>query len=292
MIRIGDKIDGRYHITSRIAHGGMADIYEAIDLVSRKTVALKIMREDMLDNKDNVSRFSKECFAAASLNNPHIVKVYDNGEIDGRPYMVNEYVKGQTLRDKLNFTSIHRLSPREACEVMEQLTSGIQYVHEHGIVHRDIKPDNLFYLPDGSIKIADFGISSSTDEKETGDAIAGTVYYTAPEILMGGQATPQSDIYSMGIVFFEILTGRVPFEGKSAQDVAVAHIKSHFPEPSRIQPGIPKALDRIIITACRKRQNERYKSAKEMHDDIVAALSNNEDFKEKKSFLARIFGFK
>ena len=160
MIKIGDKIEERYRIVSRIAHGGMADIYEAIDIVTHKTLSLKVMREDMMDNPANVARFSRECIASASLNNPNIVRVYGQGIADGRPYMANEYIKGQTLRDTLNFSSTHCLSSQEACEVMLQLTSGVQYIHEHGIIHRDIKPDNLFYLPDGSIKIADFGIST------------------------------------------------------------------------------------------------------------------------------------
>src|SRR5574344_1860771 len=196
MIKIGDRVDGRYHITGRIAHGGMADVYEAMDTINHRTVSLKVMREDMMADPMNVKRFNRECIAAASLNNPNIVKVYGQGIIDGRPYMANEYIKGQTLRDKLNFAPVHYLTPLESCEVMLQLTSGIAYVHEHGIIHRDIKPENLFYMNDGSIKIADFGISSAVGEKEKGDAVSGTVYYTAPEILMGAESTVASDIYS------------------------------------------------------------------------------------------------
>jgi serine/threonine protein kinase len=144
MIKIGDRVDNRYHITGRIAHGGMADVYEAMDTINHRTVSLKVMREDMMADPMNVKRFNRECIAAASLNNPNIVKVYGQGIIDGRPYMANEYIKGQTLRDKLNFSPVHNLSPLESCEVMLQLTSGVQYIHEHGIIHRDIKPDNLF----------------------------------------------------------------------------------------------------------------------------------------------------
>jgi serine/threonine-protein kinase len=145
MIDIGDKIDDRYRVTSRIAHGGMADVYEAYDIVGKRSVALKVMRTDMMGDPKNVDRFHRECIATASLNNPNIVKVFGQGVVDGRPYMANEYVDGRTLRDKLNVVSGHNLPPLEACEVMLQLTSGIQYVHEHGIIHRDIKPDNLFY---------------------------------------------------------------------------------------------------------------------------------------------------
>ncbi|MCR4562100.1 MAG: protein kinase [Bacilli bacterium] len=292
MIELGQKIDGRYLITSRIAHGGMADVYEAKDIIDHHPVAIKIMREDMMNDKRNVERFKRECIAAASLNNPNVVKVYGQGEVDGRPYMANEYVSGRTLRDKLNIVSGHNLPPLESCEVMLQLTSGIQYVHEHGIIHRDIKPDNLFYLPDGSIKIADFGISSPLGEKNKDDAITGTVYYTAPETLMGGASGVSSDIYSMGIVFFEILTGTIPFDGPNPEEVAIAQIKKHFPEPSRIIPSIPKSLDRIILKACRKRPEDRYKSAKEFHDAIEETMKDPDAFKEKRNFFARLFGFK
>jgi len=292
MINVGDRIDERYHITGRIAHGGMADVFEAYDVVSRKTVAIKIMREEMMKDPKNLYRFQRECIAAASLNNPNIVHVYGQGSIGGRPYMVNEYVRGQTLRDRLNFTAVHYLSPLEACEVMLQLTSGVQYIHEHGIVHRDIKPDNLFYLSDGSIKISDFGISTQIGEKTVGDAVSGTVYYTAPEILMGGLSTPASDIYSIGIVFYEILVGSIPFEGKNPEEIAIKQIKSHFPEPSSIVPSVPKSLDKIVIKACRKRPEERYKNAFDMHEAIVEAMKDEKNFKEKKGFLSRLFGFK
>jgi serine/threonine protein kinase len=222
----------------------------------------------------------------------NIVRVYGQGVVDGRPYMANEYIKGQTLRDKLNFAPVHYLTPLESCEVMLQLTSGIAYVHEHGIIHRDIKPDNLFYMNDGSIKIADFGISSAVGEKEKGDAVSGTVYYTAPEILMGAESTVASDIYSMGVVFYEILTGGVPFDGEKVEDVALKQIKDHFPEPSKRVPDIPRSLDKIVVKACRKRPEERFVSATEMHEAIVAALKDEKSFKERRGLLSRLFGFK
>jgi len=292
MIKIGDKIEERYRIVSRIAHGGMADIYEAIDIVTHKTLSLKVMREDMMDNPANVARFSRECIASASLNNPNIVRVYGQGIADGRPYMANEYIKGQTLRDTLNFSSTHCLSSQEACEVMLQLTSGVQYIHEHGIIHRDIKPDNLFYLPDGSIKIADFGISTMVGEKQNGDSVSGTIYYTAPELIMGQDCGVASDIYSMGIVFYELLTGSVPFDAATPEEVAIMHVKRHFPDPSRSNPMVTKSIDKIVSKATRKRPEERYRSAKEMHDDIVKAVNSGDSFKERRGFISRLFGFK
>lgn len=292
MIEIGEKIDGRYRITGRIAHGGMADIYEAYDVIGRRRVAIKVMRIDMMKDKSNIERFQRECIAAASLNNPNVVKVYGQGIIDDRPYMVNEYVSGRTLRDKLNLDTTHHFSPQEACEIMIQLTSGIQYVHEHGIIHRDIKPDNLFYMPDGSIKISDFGISTELGETPKGDAVPGTVYYCAPEVLMGQKAGIPSDIYSLGIVFFEILTGTIPFDGNTPEDIALAQIKKPMPDPSKILSSVPKALDKIVLKACRKRPEERYESALLMHDAIINALKNGKDFTEKKGFFARLLGLK
>ena len=293
MIEIGEKIDERYRVTGRIAHGGMADVYEAYDIVLRHIVALKVMREDMMKDPKNVERFNHECMIASSLNNPNVVKMEGQGVVDGRPYMVNEYVEGRTLRDKLNVASGHNLSPAEACEVMLQLTSGISYIHNHGIIHRDIKPDNLFYLADGSIKITDFGIASRKEESSSDEkAVSGTVYYCAPEVLMGKDACVASDIYSMGIVFFELLTGTIPFDGATAEEIALKQIKTRFPEPSKILSSIPEALDKIIIKACRKRPEERYASSLLMHQAIEQIYSDERNFKEKRSWISRLFGFK
>ena len=228
--------------------------------------------------------------AAASLNHPNIVKVYGRGVIEGRPYMTNEYIKGQTLRDKLNFAI--QLPLMDTCEVMLQLTSGIDYIHRHGLIHRDIKPDNLFYMSDGTVKISDFGIAAPIGTANEGDAIQGTIYYCAPEVLTGAPTSIANDIYSMGVVFYECLTGFLPFDGNSLEEVALKQLKKRFPEPSKLVPSIPKSIDKIIITACRKRPEERYPSAIKMHDAIVEAMSDRENFKERKGILSRIFGFK
>lgn len=292
MIEIGSKVDGRYRITGRIAHGGMADIYEAYDVVLRLPVALKLMRSDMMGKKENLERFRRECIAAASLNNPYIVKVYGSGEIDGRPYMANEYVDGRTVRDKLNMTAGHSLSALESCEIMLQLTSGVSYIHSHGLVHRDLKPDNIFYLADGSIKISDFGIATRLGERAEGDRVPGTIFYTAPETLLSGTAIVQSDIYSMGIVFFELLTGRVPFDAGRTEEVALAHINKRMPEPSAFAPSVPRSLDRIVLKATRKRPHDRYRTSEEMRQAIEEALKSGNDFQERRGFLSRLFGFK
>ena len=290
MIKIGDRISDRYRITSRIATGGMADVYEAHDPITKRIVSIKVMREDLMADPANAKRFEQEAIAAASFNHPNIVKVYGQGQVDGRPFMVNEYINGQTLRDKLNFQI--SLPLFDACEIMLQLTDGIAYIHRHGLIHRDIKPDNLFYMSDGTVKISDFGISAPIGKQGKEDAVEGTVYYCAPEVLTGKPASVANDIYSMGVVFFEILVGSVPFDGASAEEIAMKQITKRFPEPSKKSPAIPKSIDKIIISACRKRPEERYQSALEMHEAILKAMQDKEHFKEKKGILSRIFGFK
>ena len=290
MIRIGDKIDDRYRIISRIATGGMADIYEANDLVLRRVVSLKIMKESLVHNPENLARFYKETEVAASLVHPNIVRVYGRGEVEGRPYMANEYVRGQTLRDKLNFSI--SLPVSQACDIMLQLTAGMSYIHKKGLVHRDIKPENLFFMPDGSIKISDFGISAKIGEKQVGDAIQGTIYYCAPEVLMGEPANPSNDIYSMGVVFFEILTGNIPFDGTSLEDVALKVMKKRFPEPSKLVPTISPVMDQIVIDATRKRVAERFPSADKMREAILRAMSDRNNTEDRRGLLSKIFGFK
>lgn len=290
MIKIGDKIDDRYRIASRIATGGMSDVYEANDLVSKRIVSLKVMREELMKNPQNLVRFNAESALSASLNHPNIVHVFGRGTYEGRPYIVNEFIKGQTLREKLNFSMA--LSLADACEVMLQLTSAIGYIHRHGIVHRDIKPDNLFIMNDGTVKISDFGIAAPIGQANAGDSIQGTIYYCSPEVLTGGPALPSNDIYAMGVCFFELLTGTIPFDGETLDKVAMKQMKKRFPEPSKINPSIPRAIDRIIMTACRKRAEERYSTAEAMHDDIVKAMADKENFKERRGVLSRIFGFK
>ena len=292
MIKIGDRIDERYRISGRIGTGGMAEVYEAVDFISKKTVAIKIMREELLADPNNVARFEKEAIACASMNHPNIIHVYARGVIDSRPFMVYEYVKGQTLGQKLEFST--SLSINESCQVMIQLLDAVSYIHKHGIIHRDIKPENIFYLPNGTVKLTDFGIAVEANLKETmtEKGILGSVFYLAPEICEGKAPTVQSDIYSIGVTFFEMLTGRLPYEEGHAVDIAISHIKKPFPSTSKYNPSIPKEIDRIILKACKKNPRDRYASADEMLLAIKSAMSDNKDFKTKKGLLKRIFGFK
>ena len=290
MIKIGEKIDDRYRVVSRIATGGMSDVYEAMDLISKRIVSIKVMKEELLSNQKNVARFMNETASAASLNHPNIVRVYGRGTVDGRPYMANEFIRGQTLREKLNFSGAMPLF--DVCEVMLQLTSGVDYIHRHGIVHRDLKPDNLFYMSDGTLKISDFGIAAPIGTAAEGDSIQGTIYYCAPELITGAPVAISNDIYAMGIIFFELLTGQVPFDGSTMEEVVLKQMRKRLPDPSHLVPSIPKSICQIIITATRKRPEERYLTAIDMNQAIVAAMSDTEKFKERKGFIRRLFGFK
>lgn len=290
-LKIGSLVDGRYRISARIGHGGMAEVYEGHDIINKKMVAIKLIREDVMNNPVNLARFQNEASIAASLNHENIVQVYNHGTINGIPYIANEYVKGQTLKEVLDFRS--SLPLREAIDIMLQLAAALYYAHKHGIVHRDVKPDNIYLMGDGTIKLGDFGIAQSDTKFSTeNNEIVGSVYYLAPEITTGKVATPQSDIYAAGVTFFELITGHAPFIKDSAVDIAVAHVKEKFPSPKKYLPNCPKELERIIFNCVKKNPAERYHDANELYNDLKTLKENPHSFKEKKSIFARIFGFK
>lgn len=292
-IKIGQLIDDRYRVVARIGHGGMAEVYEANDIVNKITVAIKLIREDVAQNPMNIKRFENEASLAACLSHPNIVKVYYHGHVDDRPYIANEYIKGQNLSDSLDFRGFLPVS--EAVDYMIQLTSALYYMHQHNIVHRDIKPANIYLMPDGTIKIGDFGIAQENGQDDgltQANEIVGSVNYLAPEISRGSMASPSSDIYAAGVTFFELITGHCPFEKEKAVNVAVAHIKEKFPSPTKYIPTCPKEVERIIFKATKKNPKERYKTAKEFYNDLVALKENPKVLREKKNFFARIFGFK
>ena len=292
-IKIGALVDGRYRISARIGHGGMAEVYEANDIINKRKVAIKMIREDVMKNPINLRRFQNEATIASSLSHPNIVKVYNHGTIEGRPYIANEYVKGQTMKDLLDFRSA--IPVAEAVSYMLQLTSALFYAHQHNIIHRDIKPQNIYVMPDGTIKLGDFGIAQAEgidDGLTKPSEIVGSVHYLAPEISQGKPASIQSDIYSAGVTFYEMLTGHVPFDKDTPVNVAVAHVKEKFPPVKKYLPTCPKEIEKIIANATKKRLAERYKSADEFYNDLLELNKNPSVLKEKKPLLARIFGFK
>ena len=291
-LKIGSLIDGRFRIMARVGHGGMAEVYESVDVITKKNVAIKLIREDVMSNPVNLMRFQNEASIAASLNHPNIVKVYNHGTVEGIPYIANEFIKGQNLKEVLDF----RLSLPiiEAVDDLLQIASALAYAHSHGVVHRDVKPDNIYVMGDGTVKLGDFGIAQSTgtlDEKSENE-IVGSVHYLAPEISLGKIATPQSDIYALGVTFFEIITGHVAYNKQKAIDIAVAHVKEKFPSPKKYLPNCPKEVEHIINKCTRKNPKERYASAQELYDDLLKLKNNPSAIKEKKGFFSRIFGFK
>ena len=276
-LKIGSLVDGRYRVTARIGHGGMAEVYEAHDIIKKQIVAIKLIREDVMSNPINLKRFENEATIAASLNHENIVKVFNHGTIDGRPYIANEFIKGQTLKDVLDFRGAFQIS--EAISIMLQLAAALDYAHMHNIIH-----------------IGDFGIAEADGlnrQTTLSNDIIGSVHYLAPEISRGKPATVQSDIYAAGVTFYEIITGHVPFDKDTPVNIAVAHIKEKFPTVSKYIADCPKEVEKIISKCTKKYHRDRYASAKELYDDLEMIKNNKAILKrERKNFFARIFGFK
>lgn len=290
-LKIGSLVDDRYRVTARIGHGGMAEVYEGNDVITKRRVAIKLIRKDVMENPVNLKRFKNEASIAASLNHPNIVQVYNHGTIDGVPYIANEYIKGQNLKEVLDFRGA--LPLEEALDYMIQLAGALNYAHLHGIVHRDVKPENIYVMGDGTIKLGDFGIAQAETKKEGNPKdIVGSVHYLAPEITSGRPATGQSDIYAAGVTFFELITGHVPFNKEKAVDIAIAHIKEKFPSPKKYLPDCPREVEKIISKCTKKDPKERYATADDLYKDLVALKDNPKVLKEKKGIISRIFGFK
>jgi serine/threonine-protein kinase len=263
-------LDGRYTVLERIAAGGMGEVFLARDTVLAREVAIKVLHRSLSGDQAFVDRFRREARAAAGLSHPNIVAVYDWGAVDGIYYMVMEYVRGRGVRDLLN--QYGKLEPAQASEVVRQTLLALGHAHAQGIVHRDIKPENVLVTTDGMVKVADFGLARAyADGRATqAGAVTGTVQYLAPEQIRGEPADPRSDLYSLGIVTYELLTGKLPFTGETAMSIAYKHLSDRVPRPSATVPSIPAELDGFVSSATERDRELRPESAVEMRRDVEA----------------------
>ena len=276
MIQIGKIFAGRYRIIKQIGRGGMADVYLAKDLIlDGEEVAVKVLRTNYQTDPIAVARFQREARAMADLDHPHIVRITDIGEEDGQQYLAMEYVAGLDLKRYIK--EHHPLSNEEAVRIMGQILLAMRLAHTRGIVHRDLKPQNILLTPDGTAKVTDFGIAvafAETSLTQT-NSMLGSVHYLSPEQARGSKATVQSDIYAMGIIFYEMLTGHIPYDGDSAVTIALQHFQKPLPSVIAENPSVPQALENVVIKATAKKLTDRYKSVAEMYVDLSSSLSNN-----------------
>lgn len=276
MIQIGKIFAGRYRILKQIGRGGMADVYLAKDLIlDGEEVAVKVLRTNYQTDPIAVARFQREARAMADLDHPHIVRITDIGEEEGQQYLAMEYVAGLDLK---RYIKEHRpLSNEEAVRIMGQILLAMRLAHTRGIVHRDLKPQNILLTPDGTAKVTDFGIAvafAETSLTQT-NSMLGSVHYLSPEQARGSKATVQSDIYAMGIIFYEMLTGHIPYDGDSAVTIALQHFQKPLPSVIAENPSVPQALENVVIKATAKKLTDRYKSVAEMYVDLSSSLSYN-----------------
>ncbi|MDO4944132.1 MAG: Stk1 family PASTA domain-containing Ser/Thr kinase [Ruminococcus sp.] len=265
---IGKKLDGRYEITELIGVGGMADVYKAMDVMENRTVAVKILKPEFAENEEFLRRFRNESKAIAVLSHPNIVKIYDVGFTDEIQFIVMEYIDGITLKEFIERQGV--LKWKDALHFVTQILRALQHAHDKGIVHRDIKPQNIMLFTDGTIKVMDFGIArfSRIDGKTLSDKTIGSVHYISPEQARGDMTDERSDIYSVGVMLYEMLTGRKPFDGENPVAIALKHMQEDAVPPREIMPAIPEALEEIVIHAMEREPVRRYQSAAEMIRDI------------------------
>ncbi|PJO42754.1 Stk1 family PASTA domain-containing Ser/Thr kinase [Lysinibacillus xylanilyticus] len=272
---VGKRISDRYKIKELIGGGGMSNVYLAHDMILNRDVAIKILRYDFTNEDELHRRFQREALSATSLTHPNIVSIYDVGDDGDLHYIVMEYVQGKTLKQYIQeFTPI---SPARSVHIMKQLTSAIANAHENHIIHRDIKPQNILMDAEGNVKITDFGIAmtlSATSFTQT-NSVLGTVHYLSPEQARGGTATNKSDIYALGIVLYELLTGELPFSGESAVSIALKHLQSETPSVRAFDATIPQSLENVVLKATAKDSSHRYSTVEEMQADLETVLSPN-----------------
>jgi serine/threonine-protein kinase len=268
MNRVGQTIDGRYLVERRLGTGGMAEVYACEDLQLGRHVALKVLHEQLAEDPDVVARFRRESQSAAGLQHPHIVQVFDRGDWDGIPYMAMELVDGVTLKDVIRDQA--PLDPVKTIDQISQVLDALRYAHRRGLVHRDIKPQNVLVGPDGDLKVADFGIARAIDDlqmTQTG-MIVGTAHYLSPEQASGLPVAPSADLYAVGVVLFEMLTGRMPFDGDQPVAIALKHVNEDPPALSIVNPNVPADLEYLVLKAMSKQPEDRFEDA----EDFIAAL--------------------
>ena len=263
----------RYMVVKHIGQGGMADVYVAVDTLLNREVAVKVLRGELSNDPVALLRFQREANASTALSHPNIVDIYDVGEENGYHYIVMEYVRGKDLKQLI--AQRGALCKEEAVAIMKQLVSAVAEAHRCNIIHRDIKPQNVLIKDDGTLKVVDFGIALAQDALQLtqSDSVMGSVHYLAPEVARGEAATRQSDIYSLGIVFYELLSGEVPFHGEQAVQIAMKHIREEIPSIRKLNPQLPQAVENVILRATAKNKNFRYPSCEVMLQDLTTCLS-------------------
>ncbi len=272
MIMKGQKINDRYQIIKSIGEGGMANVYLAYDTILDRDVAVKVLRGDLADDEKFVRRFQREALSASSLSHPNIVEVYDVGDDNGQYFIVMEYIDGKTLKELLKKRG--KLTVSEVVDIMSQIADGLSVAHDSYIIHRDIKPQNIMILENGLVKITDFGIAmamNATQLTQT-NSVMGSVHYLPPEQASGKGSTLKSDIYSMGILMYELLSGILPYRGENAVEIALKHLKEPLPSIREELPDIPQSVENIILKAAAKNPKNRYNDAREMYEDLITCL--------------------
>ena len=284
MVAKGQRINDRYEIQKLIGEGGMANVYLAHDTILDRKVAVKVLRGDLSDDEKFVRRFQREALNASSLSHPNIVEIYDVDEDEGNFYIVMEYIEGKTLKQMIKRRGV--LTLPETIDIILQLIDALSVAHDSYIIHRDIKPQNIMIKENGLVKITDFGIAMALNSAQLTqtNSVMGSVHYLPPEQASGKGSTIRSDIYSLGIMMFEMLTGKVPFKGDSAVEIALKHIKEEIPSVRSINPVVPQSVENVILKATAKNPKNRYRDVREMAEDIKTCLDEDRQDEEKITF--------
>ena len=272
MIKIGMLIADRYEILEKVGTGGMADVYKSKDHTLNRYVAVKVLKQEFSENANFVSKFRVEAQAAAGLMHPNIVNVYDVGEEKGIYYIVMELVDGITLKNYIAKRGC--LGYKEAVTIALQVSMGLEAAHRNHIIHRDIKPQNIIISREGKVKVTDFGIAKAATSDTITSNVMGSVHYTSPEQARGGFSDEKSDVYSLGVTLFEMLTGEVPFDGDSTVAIAIKHIQEAMPSPRKLNPDVPYSVDQIVLKCCEKSPDRRYQNMQELSADLKKAISD------------------